>query len=984
MRIKSPEKPPIPAAFSSLDNYLSTFAGAMASRVSEGLVPLFDPEKDALSPAVLALTAGDCPMKPYPAQAVCVEALMRLYEHGRRGERHKIANLIGEMGTGKTFMGAAMVRVMEAARRKGQNIVMTAPNQLVKKWKKHFEVMVPNCHVVIINDYRDLAQIRRASVEVVKMVRHKDGGVSRQVNRRWLRNQQTTIFILPRDRGKLGYSWAPAPTQRDEREFFENAEGDRVLQPVVRYRCPKCGQIQKDKLGQHLETSHFVGKNGNKKRRVCEAAPDLMVLGRKRGLARIKKEDGTVLNVCGEQLWQAFNGKPNPWRSQYISPPGVAPRRMAPCAYLRHLGVVFDLYIADELHELKGGATLQGQMFADLVNCSRRVLSLTGTLSGGYADNLLHILWRTHPQRLIADNLKHSDGGYEDFVKAYGVLQRQTRYVGSAGQTYGDLLCGRGKKSSTYVKSLPGISPVLFVNHLLDYSVFIRLLEMHEHLPPFTERVHTVQPTKEQDAILGKLQEDYKAHRDRHKGCRAWSGARAAFLRWPDKPWGDEFWVMDANEDERFPLFSVPSLPKQEYPKERRVRRLIKRAKLKGRKAFVFTELTGIDGNPAWDWMDYFVEYMGKLGFKGIVLRSEQAGGPKSADRDEWIAAHEPAVDFMMSHPALVRTGMDLYPFPSIIFAFPGDNTYNLRQASRRAWRLGQTQDCEVDYVVYGHGAKSKSVQEAALSLMGRKMMSSLAIEGDLSAEGLAAMSQSEDLSTQLARFIDGRLDDLDPARTSFEKYRAKLAAIMPNLQTTPAPKAPAPVVAPETTIEAVVEKYTAPRTEELPLWTPPPTSPTPSAPPAASPATPTPGAKKAPARAAVTRPATTRAPGSDAAVSVGERRRLRLAALSQVLGPISQSDGDRHRFACGWVHVVAKRRETVRDRNFEATAADYPEALIAFVEPPDARGPSTSDVTAMVDGIEYLVSMVTVRAYMAGERMGRLPPVDWRAEVTA
>lgn len=967
MPIRSPELLPVPAAFGSLDAYLTTFAGAMASRVSTGLVPLFDPEKDKLSPEVLALTAGTCPMTAYPAQAVCVEALVRLYEHGDRGMRHKVANLIGEMGVGKTFLGAALVRVMASKQRRGQLIAMSCPNQLVKKWKKHFEVMVPGCHVVIIQDYRDLMPLRRASIEVVKIIRHKDGSTSRQVNRRWLRNQQTEVYILPRDRGKLGYAWAPAPTQRSERAQFTNAEGETVLQPVVRYRCPRCGGIQKDKLGQELDTSHFCGKNGAKKRRTCSNVPDIAVEGRqRRGLARITKEDGSVSLVCGEQLWQAYNGKPSAWRSRYIAPPGVAPRRMAPCAYLRHIGVRFDLYIADECHELKGGATLQGQMFADLINSSDRVLSLTGTLSGGYADNLLHILWRTHPSRLIADNLKHTEGGFEDFVKAYGVLQRQTRYVGDAGQTCGDLLQGRGKKTSTYVKSLPGISPVLFVNHLLDYSVFIRLLEMHEHLPPFTERVHTVRPTKEQDGILGKLQADYKEHRAGHKGCRAWSGARAAFLRWPDKPWGEDFWVMDATKDERFPLFMVPALPKKEYPKERRVRRLVRRAKLKGRKAFVFTELTGIDGNPAWDWMDYFVEYMGQRGLKGIVLRSEQAGGPKSADRDEWIAAHEPHVDFMMSHPALVRTGMDLYPFPSIIFAFPGDNTYNLRQASRRAWRLGQTQDCEVDYVVYGHGKTSKSVQEAALSLMARKMMSSLAIEGDLSAGGLAAMSDCEDLSTQLARFIDGRLDDLDPARTSFEKYRAKLAAIMPNLQTAPAPAAPVPTPVPLTTIEAVVENYTAPPPapiiEDLPWTNNAPPIPSLSAPPAASPVTRTLGATKAQAPAVITSPQ----PQEE---TLADRRRRRLAALVQILGPSARSDGDCHWFSCGWVHVVAKRRETVRERNFEATAKDYPDALIAFVEPPDARGPSTSGTTALVEGVEYLVSMMAVRGYMAGER---------------
>ena len=44
----------------------------------------------------------------------------------------------------------------------------------------------------------------------------------------------------------------------------------------------------------------------------------------------------------------------------------------------------FDLVILDEVHELKGGGTAQGQAMSCLIARSRKVLALSGTLMGGY------------------------------------------------------------------------------------------------------------------------------------------------------------------------------------------------------------------------------------------------------------------------------------------------------------------------------------------------------------------------------------------------------------------------------------------------------------------------------------------------------------------------------------------------------------------------------------------------------------------------
>jgi hypothetical protein len=51
----------------------------------------------------------------------------------------------------------------------------------------------------------------------------------------------------------------------------------------------------------------------------------------------------------------------------------------------------FDYAIADELHQLAGD-TAQGNGLAVLSRISKRIVGLTGTMTGGYADDCFHTI----------------------------------------------------------------------------------------------------------------------------------------------------------------------------------------------------------------------------------------------------------------------------------------------------------------------------------------------------------------------------------------------------------------------------------------------------------------------------------------------------------------------------------------------------------------------------------------------------------------
>ena len=82
---------------------------------------------------------------------------------------------------------------------------------------------------------------------------------------------------------------------------------------------------------------------------------------------------------------------------------------------------------------------------------------------------------------------------------------------------------------------------------------------------------------------------------------------------------------------------------------------------------------------------------------------------------------------------------------------------YVARQASRRSWRIGQTRPVKVVFMSYRN-----TLQADALKLVAKKMQSSLAVEGELPEDGLAAYGDDgDDMMMALARrIVSGEEED--------------------------------------------------------------------------------------------------------------------------------------------------------------------------------------------------------------------------------
>ena len=133
----------------------------------------------------------------------------------------------------------------------------------------------------------------------------------------------------------------------------------------------------------------------NRRKRTCEA----LVLN-----PRTER-----LGVCGSPLWQADKSGPARYPlSDYVK---------------HHMRGFFDLLIGDEVHEFKARGSAQGIAAGVLAEACGKSLSLTGTLLGGYASTIFHLLYRFSPE--IRTEFGRSDEGR--WIKRYGFEEHQRR-----------------------------------------------------------------------------------------------------------------------------------------------------------------------------------------------------------------------------------------------------------------------------------------------------------------------------------------------------------------------------------------------------------------------------------------------------------------------------------------------------------------------------------------------------------------------------
>lgn len=421
---------------------------------------------------------------------------------------------------------------------------------------------------------------------------------------------------------------------------------------------------------------------------------------------------------CQEPLWQEA-----PPRREALA---HALRRILPRRF-------FDLAILDEAHEYKGSGSAQGMTAGSLMSWCGKALMLTGTLFGGYASSIYHLLMRALPQ------LREDFPTEADFIAQYGVYEHVYREREERG--HGSYTRRREVRSRS--RERPGLSPLL-LTHLIGRGAFVRLPEVAEALPPYGEEVLLVEMEEAHRAAyeafakrLGEAAERALAQ----KSHRLLGALVQAGIQVPDTTWQAE--TVHDPETERLVAQFQPLAASYRHAKEEALIDLVLAERSKGRRSIVF-----VQGTERRDQLARLSGLLKERGCNPIVLRADTV---KPEERERWLEGQvKEGGEVLLCHPRVVQTGLDLIHFPTVVFYQPEYSVYTLRQAARRSWRIGQEKPVRVVFMAYRN-----TLQEAALALIAKKARSSLALEGELVEGGLVSVAE-EDPTLALAKALAG------------------------------------------------------------------------------------------------------------------------------------------------------------------------------------------------------------------------------------
>ncbi|MFF6599456.1 SNF2-related protein, partial [Pseudomonas aeruginosa] len=677
--------------------------------------------------------------KPFAAQAEVVQAITALLLD--RNEQAGIIN--AEMGTGKTMMAIAVAAVMHAAGYRRTLVV--SPPHLVYKWRREILETIPAARVWVLNGPDTL----------LKLLKLRD-----QVGDAYDGRQE--FFILGRVRMRMGFHWRLACWKK-------RAAGGQLLAA-----CPDCGQVLEDLEGNLVTVEEFErgdrrrtcsscrgalwtlirpGKpdGGNRRATILKSMCRIPTIGPVRA-ERLLNDFGedflatmlvdnvsefiNLMDAKGDFVFSDRQAK-RMERSMANIEFGFGEGGYQPTEFIKRQlpNGYFDLLVVDEGHEYKNSGSAQGQAMGVLAAKARKTVLLTGTLMGGYADDLFYLLFRILTQRMIEDGYRPNARGSMapaamSFMRDHGVLKDiYTERDGDSHKT------ARGKKLSVRTVKAPGFGPKGIHRFVLPFTVFLKLKDIGGNvLPDYQEEFVDVPMAPDQASAYQRLAATLTAELRQalaRRDTTLLGVVLNVLLAWPDCCFRPEIVKHPRSRDT---LAFVPAIfgDEQLMPKEQALVDLCLEEKAKGRKVLAYTVYSGTR-----DTTSRLKKVLEQSGLKVAVLRASV----DTARREDWILDQvDRGIDVLITNPELVKTGLDLLDFPTIAFLQTGYNVYTLQQAARRSWRIGQKHPVRV--VFFGYAGSS---QITCLQLMAKKIAVAQSTSGDVPESGLDSLNQDGD-----------------------------------------------------------------------------------------------------------------------------------------------------------------------------------------------------------------------------------------------
>lgn len=708
--------------------------------------------------------------KPFNAQAHVVQAITKLL----LDQNEPAAIINAEMGTGKTMMAIAVAAVFHYEAQYRRNLIISPPH-LVYKWRREILETIPGARVWVLNGSDTL-------LKLLKLRQELKLGITSNV---------PEFYVLGRVRMRMGYHWKHALKSKPTYQKQNIHERGEVKTKYIKKdcaACPDCYNFCRDEDGELILFSDFVLKehrttcvncgsalwtlirpsnnsNFSFRDRVKKSMCQIPTIGAVKAESLINKfGDEFLSDLLADNASDFVNLMDED--GEFIFTDRQAIRMEKALAKLefgfgegayqatefikRYLPQgFFDLLIVDEGHEYKNQGSAQGQAMGVLASQVKKILLLTGTLMGGYADDLFFLLFRVLTSKMLEDGYKPNSRGSlgtaaMEFMRDHGIIKDlYTERHGNSHKT------AKGNMISHRTQKAPGFGPKGILRYVLPYTVFLKLKDIGDNiLPNYTEEYIDIPMLHNQRHYYNTLSIQLKEELRRalvKRDTTLLGVVLNVLLAWPDCCFRPETVIHPRT---RLKLAFTPSIfsnndddngfeysPKEQYLVERCLAE-----KTQGRKVLVYATYTGTR-----DITGRLKCILEESGFKTAILKSTVS--PET--REDWILDKvDRNYDIVITNPELVKTGLDLLDFPTIIFLQTGFNVYTLQQAAKRSFRIGQKNDVKVIYFGY-----ENSAQTSCLKLMAKKIAVSQSTSGDIPESGLDVLnSDGETIEMALAK----------------------------------------------------------------------------------------------------------------------------------------------------------------------------------------------------------------------------------------
>lgn len=690
-----------------------------------------------------------------PAQKHAAAAILT------RLETYSEAICIGEMGTGKTSLAAAI-----AAGRNALRTVVLCPPHLVDKWQREFKAVWPGVRTMHLQTISDVDQFFGPQPDNAPLV-----GVLKQTTARSASGWEHAYDYggpASHNYGSKGYSdierpWGKVLSARKlmdlpaEERPLRQTQGRQFTEHQIHalqqrgIRCPVCGATQflsgRPLTVNELKTATRICSNEKcrsplyqftRRRSDFQIRGSFKLYAERERIIRSYTDKGQPVPFHELQKWHGSAVR-DTFGYGKVPLAGYIKKR----ARRQPAGRRLDLLLVDEVHQYKGIDSDQGYAMHHLAQAAEKVVALTGTIYGGKASSLFYLLFRLAPEMGQSYVDPEATGQRRlrsrDWVSAYGILQRiETVMLDEDGKQTAN------SRSNVRYKELPGGSPAM-LPWLLNRSVFLSLGDMGFPLPEYAEIPVSVPMAPAQAVLYEDLKEQLKEELKERliRGDKSLlAGYLYALLFWPDSPRRAK--VVSCPRSGNV-VASVPGLPNDfTGPKEEEIIELCLQEKAQDRRVLLLCQQT--------DTLDIQPEWKGILEAAGLKAAILHAAPNK---REAWVEKQVKAgVDVIITHPRKVETGIDLLDFPTIVWMAIDYSVYTVLQASRRSWRIGQTRPVKVYYFAY-----EETIQEDALHLVAAKVAAALRVNGDtVGDDSLADLDEltSGDLVATLAKIVTG------------------------------------------------------------------------------------------------------------------------------------------------------------------------------------------------------------------------------------